>query len=133
VGQFCAAVCLCSDAGRGRAGRQEKEAATTLQLQLPVTAADTREIIAGKVHGSLLMAGTDNVRFRTRRFLPVKEKAGNLVGVLFSSGHAGTYPLLAPGQLPPGTDIVFQGAFDVGFLKASQVTVKALEITPKPD
>jgi hypothetical protein len=27
---------------------------------------------------------------------------------------------------------VFQGAFDVGFLKASQVTVKALEITPKP-
>jgi RHS repeat-associated protein len=132
VGQFARLYAFVQMRGGEGLAAKEKEAATTLQLQLPVTAADTREIIAGKVHGSLLMAGTDNVRFRTRRFLPVKEKAGNLVGVLFSSGHAGTYPLLAPGQLPPGTDIVFQGAFDVGFLKASQVTVKALEITPKP-
>ena len=117
---------------RGAGGLATQEAASTLQVQLPPCAPADLDSIAGKVSGSLLMPGTNQVRFRTHRFLPMNEKAGNVVGVLFNTSHPGTYVLRAPGQLPIGKEVVFVGAFDVGFLKASRITVKSLEIKPDP-
>jgi hypothetical protein len=117
---------------RGAGGLATQDAASTLQVQLPPCAPADLDSIASKVSGSLLVPGTNQVRFRTHRFLPMNEKAGNVVGVLFNSSQPGTYLLRAPGQLPIGKEVVFVGAFDVGFLKASRITVKPLEIKPSP-
>lgn len=96
-----------------------------LSVMLPTgtTAAD----VAGSVP-----IGSTSVRFRERWLLPMHDEAENVVGALFAASAPGRYQLRAPGDLPPGTDIVFKFAYDVSFLDTAAVEVRALELQPDP-
>ena len=86
---------------------------------------------AADVAGSVPI-GSASVRFRERWLLPMHDEAENVVGALFAVSAPGRYQLRAPGDLPPGTDIVFKFAYDVSFLDTAAVEVRALELQPDP-
>jgi hypothetical protein len=62
----------------------------------------------------------------------MKSRAANVVGALFSTSQKGDYPLNCPGMLPAGTDVVFTGAFPVGFLQQNVIKVRELGVEPSP-
>lgn len=102
-----------------------------LMLALPAaTAPLTDEAIAARVDGAVLIPGTRTVRFRENRFIQMKERAENVVGVFFSTSHPGTYVLDAPGTLKQ--PLTFKFGFDLDFVEMSQVRVKPLVVTPAP-
>jgi YD repeat-containing protein len=101
-----------------------------LEVDLPAVAGMTPAQVASKVHGTTLHGA--RIRFRDHRYLPMKSRAANVVGALFSTSQKGDYPLFSSGMLPPGTDVVFTGAFPVGFLQQNVIKVRELGVEPSP-
>ncbi|HEX9821350.1 MAG TPA: phospholipase D-like domain-containing protein [Methylomirabilota bacterium] len=129
VGQFARlfAFVHARSSGISRSG----DAVKTLTVELPAAAAPlTAAAIAARVDGAVLVPHTRTVRFRENRFIPMKERAENVVGVFFSTAHPGTYTVDAPGTLKE--PVVFKVGFDVDFLELSRVRVKPLAVTPRP-
>ena len=105
---------------------------TTLTVELPpATDSLSDETIAARVHGAELVPGTRTVQFREHRFIPMKERVANVVGVFFSTAHPGTYTLSSPNMLKE--PVVFRYPFfGVDFDKLTRVKVKSLDVTPSP-
>jgi hypothetical protein len=99
-----------------------------LDVELPagVNAAD----VSGAIPSTF--GGKASVHFRENWYIPLADSVENAVGAFFASSKPGSYRLHAPGELPPGTDVVFKFAFAVSFLELSTLTVVDIGVTPDP-
>jgi RHS repeat-associated protein len=100
-----------------------------LRVELPAGAS------VGDVAGAVdagTASGVQRVRFRENYYIPMHQRTDNVIGALFASSRSGDYVLRAPGDLAPGTEIVFKFAFDVSFVEERTIHVRALTVAPAP-
>jgi RHS repeat-associated core domain len=131
VGQFTRIFGFLHPRGVGDSavGLSDINARNFLRVELPAGAAISD--VAGAVDAGV-SGGVQAVRLREQYYIPMHQRTDNVIGALFVASRPGDYVLRAPGDLAPGTDIVFKFAFDVSFVEQRTIHVRALTVTPSP-